>query len=237
MSYTAKKWTTDEINKAVELFRKGKDYTYISGKIEDRSAFAVQCKMEFYVFDKINNGTSYETLSSDLNRSEEELKKMYASQVKRNPGKPISTNSLNSAETITPSPLNLIPSPNNMYGMINRIITPYVEFHENLEKLKNLSSNETINKKTYKGILKILELRDADDEKFLEQLKKTVETKRITPVKSDSKTDESDIESEEESEEKNKKVNNTKKSNSEKQGSLPEKQGSTKINIPRKRIL
>jgi hypothetical protein len=235
MSYTSKKWTMEEINKAVELFRKGKDYAYISGKIEDRSGFAVQCKMEFYVFDKINNGTSYETLANDLNRSEEELKKMYASQVKRNPGKPISTNSLNTVENITVTPLNLIPSPNNMYGMINRIITPYVEFHENLEKLKNLSSNETINKKTYKGILKILELRDTDDGKFLEQLKKTVETKRITPVKSDSKTDESDNESEEESEkeskeEKNKKVNNTKKSDSE-------KQGSTKINIPRKRIL
>ena len=231
MSYTAKKWTSDEINKAVELFRKGKDYTYISGKIEDRSAFAVQCKMEFYVFDKINNGVTYETLATDLKRSEEELKKMYASQVKRNPGKPASTVSSSSVEAIVTNginSLNLTPSPNNMYGIINRIVTPYVEFHENLEKLEQLSSNETINKKTYKNILKILESRDTDDEKFLEQLKKTVETKRITPVKSDSKTDESDVESDEEE---------TKKDKNKKNKTDSEKQGSTKINIPRKRIL
>lgn len=232
MSYTAKKWTSDEINKAIELFRKGKDYTYISGKIEDRSAFAVQCKMEYYVFDKINNGVTYETLSTDLNRSEEDLKKMYASQVKRNPGKPVSTNSLSIESTVTSgiNSLSLAPSPNNMYGIINRIITPYVEFHENLEKLEQLSSNETINKKTYKNILKILESRDTDDEKFLEQLRKTVETKRIIPVKSDSKTDESDVESDEEEAKPDKNKKNKKRNDSE-------KQGSTKINIPKKRIL
>lgn len=230
MSYTAKKWTSDEINKAIELFRKGKEYTYISGKIDDRSAFAVQCKMEYYVFDKIKNGTSYETLSTDLNRSEDDLKKMYASQVKRNSGKTVSTNS-SSIEAVVTSGINITPSPNSMYGMINRIITPYVEFHENFEKLKQLSLNETINKKTYKNILKILESRDTDDEKFLDQLKKTVETKRIIPVKSDTITDESDIESDGEETKQNKKVNLDKKNTDS------EKKGSTKINIPKKRIL
>jgi hypothetical protein len=225
MSYSGKKWTTDEINKSVELFRKGKDYSYISKKLDSRSEYAVQCKMESYVFDKIGNGMSYETLSKDLNRTEEDLKNMYTSQFKRNPAK---GNNINSSkiESITSTSLNFIPSPNNMYGIINRIVSPYIEFHENLEKLEKLSSNETISKKTYKKICNILELSEIGitDDKFLEQLKKTVETKRIVPVKSDSKTDESDETSEDEIEDEKVKEKNKKMS-------------SEKNDFPRKRIL
>ena len=156
MSYTGNKWTSDEISKAVELFKKGKDYASISEKLDGRTAFAVQCKLEYYVYDKINSNTSYETLAKDFKRSESDLKKMYESQQNRNPGKTNSSNIVN-ASSITASAINFTPSPNNTYGIINRVLTPYIEYHSNLEKLEKLNKSETISNKTFKNIKKILE--------------------------------------------------------------------------------
>ena len=235
MSYTGNKWTSDEISKAVELFKKGKDYASISEKLDGRTAFAVQCKLEYYVYDKINSNTSYETLAKDFKRSESDLKKMYESQQNRNPGKTNSSNIVN-ASSITASAINFSPSPNNTYGIINRVLTPYIEYHSNLEKLEKLNKSETISNKTFKNIKKILENLSINEDKFLEQLKSTVETKRISPVKSDTISEESDNESESESEEDTKKEKKTNK-NSNKDSNKKEKQGSTKVNIPKKRIL
>ena len=145
MSYTGNKWTSDEISKAVELFKKGKDYASISDKLDGRTAFAVQCKLEYYVYDKINSNTSYETLAKDFKRSESDLKKMYESQQNRNPQKTntnsYSSNSVNTS-SITASAINFTPSPNNTYGIINRVLTPYIEYHSNLEKLEKLKRGE-----------------------------------------------------------------------------------------------
>ena len=185
-NYTAKKWTPEEVNKAVELFKKGKDYKYISDKIDGRSAFAIQCKLESYVYEKINNDTSYKSLAKELGKTEDELKKMFESQLKRNQER-------NGGVKTTPSQLPVYQaSPNTAYGLVNRIMTPFIEYHINLEKLESLKSNKTISSSTYKEIKKILDNINIDDDKFLNQLKTTVETKRINPVKSDSKTSESD---------------------------------------------
>ena len=215
-NYTAKKWTPEEVNKAVELFKKGKDYKYISEKIEGRSAFAIQCKLESYIYEKISNDTSYKSLGKELGKTEDELKKMFESQMKRNSerngGK---TNSPISTTTTT----TYQASPNTAYGLVNRIMTPYIEYYTNLEKLESLKTNKTISSSTYKEIKKILDNINIDDEKFLSQLKLTVETKRINPVKSDSKTSESDDSSDES------------ESESEK-----EKGKEPVVNIPRKRL-
>lgn len=240
MSYTGNKWTSDEISKAVELFKKGKDYSSISEKLDGRTAFAVQCKLEYYVYDKINSNTSYDNLAKDLKRSESDLKKMYESQQNRNPGK-TNSNTGSVGNSITSSSSNVIftPSPNNTYGIINRVLTPYIEYHSNLEKLEKLSKSETISNKMFKNIKKILENLSIDEDKFLEQLKSTVETKKISPVKSDTISEESDngsdsdTEPEEDTKKKTKK--DTKKGSNKKE--KEEKQGSTKINIPKKRIL
>jgi hypothetical protein len=87
---------------------------------------------------------------------------------------------------------NFFAAPNTAFGLINRIMTPFIEYNENLEKLEKLKENGTIESKTYKEIKKILNANPIDPEKFISQLKSTVETKRINPVKSDSKTSESD---------------------------------------------
>lgn len=187
MSYTAKKWTPEEVTKAVGFFKKGKDYKYISDKIEGRSAFAIQCKLESYILEKINSGMTYTALAKDFNKSENELKKMYESQFNRNASK--NGGSTNITTSTTPS---FTASPNSAYGMINRIMTPFIEYHENLEKLLKLKENETISSKTYKEIKKILDVNAIEPDKFITQLRMTSETKRINPVKSDSKTDESD---------------------------------------------
>ncbi len=217
-SYTAKKWTPEEVNKAVELFKKGKDYKYISEKVEGRSAFAIQCKLESYIYEKINNDMSYKSLAKELGKSEDELKKMFESQMKRNQEK-----NGGGKSTISPSTTQHTQhtqyqaSPNTAYGLVNRILTPYIEYHTNLEKLESLKTNKTISSSTYKEIKKILDNLNIDDDKFLNQLKTTVETKRINPVKSDSKTSESDDSSDEsESEE--------------------EKQKEPQIVVPRKRL-
>jgi major membrane immunogen (membrane-anchored lipoprotein) len=195
MSYTAKKWTPEEVNKAVELFKKGKDYKYISDKIDGRSMFAIQCKLESYIYEKINNDTSYKSLGKEFGKTEEELKKMFESQMKRNQEKNGAgkTNVLPSASTTQ----TYQAAPNTAYGLVNRIMTPYIEYHSNLEKLESLKTNKTISSSTYKEIKKILDNINIDDNKFLNQLKITVETKRINPVKSDSKTSESDNSSDE----------------------------------------
>lgn len=187
MSYTAKKWTPEEVTKAVSFFKKGKDYKYISDKIEGRSAFAIQCKLESYILEKINSGMTYSNLAKDFNKSEEELKKMYESQFNRNASK-----NGGSTTVVASSAPSFTASPNSAYGMINRIMTPFIEYHENLEKLLKLKENETISSKTYKEIKKILDNNQIEPEKFIAQLRMTTETKRINPVKSDSKTDESD---------------------------------------------
>jgi hypothetical protein len=197
-SYTAKKWTPEEVNKAVELFKKGKDYKYISEKVEGRSAFAIQCKLESYVYEKINEGSNYKQLGKQLDKPEEELKKMFESQMKRNQERNGGAGkTTNSPTTFT----QYQASPNTAYGLVNRILTPYIEYNTNLEKLESLKTNKTISSSTYKEIKKILDTLNIDDEKFLAQLKTTVETKRINPIKSDSKTSESDDSSESESEE------------------------------------
>jgi hypothetical protein len=197
-NYTAKKWTPEEVSKAVEYFKKGKDYKYISEKVDGRSAFAIQCKLESYIYEKINNDTSYKSLAKELGKSEEELKKMFESQMKRNQEK-------NGGVKATLSPTSTTTqyqaSPNTAYGLVNRIMTPYIEYHTNIEKLDSLKTNKTISSSTYKEIKKILDNLNIDDDKFLAQLKTTVETKRINPVKSDSKTSESDDSSESENEE------------------------------------
>jgi hypothetical protein len=188
MSYTAKKWTPEEVTKAVGFFKKGKDYKYISDKIDGRSPFAIQCKLESYVLEKINSGMTYANLAKDFNKSEAELKKMYESQFNRNASK----NGGATTTIATSSSPSFTASPNSAYGMINRIMTPFIEYHENLEKLLKLKENETISSKTYKEIKKILDSNAIEPEKFITQLRMTSETKRINPVKSDSKTDESD---------------------------------------------
>ncbi len=243
MSYTAKKWTSDETSKALELFKKGEDYSKISEKLEGRTAFAVQCKMEYYVYEKINSDTSYKTLAKELKKTEAELQTMYESQKKRNIGK---TTVTASQSNITPvSSMTFTPSPNNTYGIINRVLTPYIEYHSNLEKLDKLAKNETISNKTFKNIKKILDNLNVDEDKFLEQLKSTVETKRIVPVKSDTVSEESDNsesddgsdKSDSESEEVETKKTNLSSKKASKKGSIKDKQGSTKVNLPRKRIL
>lgn len=242
MSYTAKKWTSDETSKALDLFKKGEDYSKISEKLDGRTAFAVQCKMEYYVYEKINSDTSYKTLAKELKKTESELQTMYESQKKRNIGK---TTVTSSQSNITPvSSMMFTPSPNNTYGIINRVLTPYIEYHSNLEKLEKLRTSDAIPYKMFKSIKNILDNLNVDDEKFLEQLKSTVETKRIVPVKSDTISEESDNsdsddgsdESESEEEVDTKKKNSLSKKGSKK-SSKKDKQGSTKVNIPRKRIL
>jgi len=197
-NYTAKKWTPEEVNKAVELFKKGKDYKYISEKIDNRSIFAIQCKLESYIYEKINNDMSYKSLAKELGKTEDELKKMFESQMKRNTEKNnISKSTTTSTSTSTPTPTQYQASPNTAYGLVNRIMTPFIEYHSNLEKLESLKTNKTISSSTYKEIKKILDNINIEDDKFLNQLKTTVETKRINPVKSDSKTSESDDSSDE----------------------------------------
>ncbi len=218
-NYTAKKWTTEEVNKAVELFKKGKDYKYISEKVEGRSAFAIQCKLESYIYEKINNDMSYKSLAKELGKTEDEVKKMFESQMKRNQEKNggASKSTVSQSTTSFTQHTQYQASPNTAYGLVNRILTPYIEYHSNLEKLESLKTNKTISSSTYKEIKKILDNLNIDDEKFLDQLKTTVETKRINPVKSDSKTSESDDSSDEsESEE--------------------EKQKEPQIVVPRKRL-
>ncbi len=194
-NYTAKKWTPEEVNKAVEYFKKGKDYKYISEKVDGRSAFAIQCKLESYIYEKLNNDTSYKSLAKELSKTEDELKKMFESQMKRNQEKNGGVSKTTSSPTSTFSQYQA--SPNTAYGLVNRILTPYIEYHTNLEKLESLKTNKTISSSTYKEIKKILDTLNIDDDKFLNQLKTTVETKRINPVKSDSRTSESDNSSDE----------------------------------------
>jgi hypothetical protein len=228
MSYTANRWTTEEIEKAVGLYKKGKDYKYISGKIDGRSPFAIQCKLETYVLDKINNGLTYKSLAKDLNKPEEDLKTMYESQFKRNAtknGSPVtSSNNSNNNSNLNN---NFIAAPNTAFSLINRIMTPFIEYNENLLKLEKLKESGTISGKIYKEIKRILDENPIDPEKFISQLKSTVETKRICPVKSDSKTEESDNSDDDDNKD-NKEKNKKGKENEE--AMEPE------VKLPRKRL-
>jgi hypothetical protein len=166
-----------------------------------------------YSLEGINHITIVKTTKV---KSEDELKKMFESQMKRNQEKNGGAGAGKS--TISPSTASFTQhtqhtqytqhtqntqyqaSPNTAYGLINRILTPYIEYHSNLEKLESLKTNKTISSSTYKEIKKILDNINIEDDKFINQLKTTVETKRINPVKSDSKTSESDNSSESEEE-------------------------------------
>jgi hypothetical protein len=202
MSYQAKKWTSEELDTLLELIKKGKDYKYISTKLSPRSEFAVKCKFESYVFDKISNKKSTtKELAKELKLSEEEINDAYQSQFKRNMTQSQSSqsqsNSYSNTQTQSQSQsTNIFQLGSvNSYSILNRILTPYIEYHENLKKLDEIK--DMIDKKTYKKIKEILDSIDFDTEKFLSQLKKTSETLKIQPepVKSNSTTDESDVDS------------------------------------------
>jgi hypothetical protein len=241
MSYTANRWTPEEIETAVGLYKKGKDYKYISGKIDGRSPFAIQCKLETYVLDKINNGSTYKSLAKDLNKPEEDLKIMYESQFKRNAtknGNQPTTNSSNNSHTSNYTQMNnFIAAPNTAFGLINRIMTPFIEYNENLEKLEKLKESGTLDGKIYKEIKKILNANPIDPEKFITQLKSTVETKRICPVKSDSKTSESD-DSDDDNNDNNDNNNNNNNHNTTKKNikKNTENEMEPEIKLPRKRL-
>jgi hypothetical protein len=238
MSYTANRWTTEEIEKAVGLYKKGKDYKYISGKIDGRSPFAIQCKLETYVLDKINNGSTYKSLAKDLNKAEEDLKTMYESQFKRNAtknGSPVASSNSSNLSNNSNLNNNFIAAPNTAFSLINRIMTPFIEYNENLLKLEKLKESGMISGKIYKEIKRILDENPIDPEKFISQLKSTVETKRICPVKSDSKTEESDNSDDDDNNNDNEKDNKDNKEKNKK-GKENEEAMEPEVKLPRKRL-
>jgi len=209
MSYQAKKWTSEEIDTLLELIKKGKTYKYISTKIT-RSEFAVKCKFESYVFEKISNKKlTTKELAKELKLTEEEINDAYESQFKRNmtqqqgqssqgqqQGQSSQGQQQGQSSQGQSSHNNIFQLGSvNSYSILNRILTPYIEYHENLKKLEEIK--DMVDKKTFKNIKDILGSIDFDTEKFLNQLKKTSETLKIQPepVKSNSSTDESDVDS------------------------------------------
>jgi hypothetical protein len=241
MSYQAKKWTEEELSTLLDLIKKGKDYKYISTKIT-RSEFAVKCKFESYIFEKISNKKSTaKELKKELKLTEEEITDAYQSQFKRNMtqngvnggtngvngvnggtnGVNGGTNGANGANGVNIFQLGSV----NSYSIMNRILTPYIEYHKNLKKLEEIK--DVIDKKTYKKIKEILDSIEFDSDKFLTQLKKTSETLKIQPepVKSNSTTDESDVDSKQ----------STKKSDDEDEPE--ENQMPVVMKMPRKRLI
>lgn len=201
MSYQAKKWTEEELSTLLDLIKKGKDYKYISTKIT-RSEFAVKCKFESYIFEKISNKKlSTKELAKELKLTEEEITEAYQSQFKRNMtqnGGSGEKNKVNGGMNSVNGGINtniLQLGSVNSYSIINRILTPYIEYHENLKKLEELK--DLIDKKTMKKIKEILNGIEFDNNKYLAQLKKTSDTLKIQPepIKSNSTTDESDVDS------------------------------------------
>jgi hypothetical protein len=200
MSYQGKKWTDEELSTLLDLIKKGKDYKFISTKIT-RSEFAVKCKFESYIFDKISNKkATKKELARELKLTEEEIEDAYQSQFKRNMTQNGGTTKNNTVNGWVNNQVN--PGTNilqlgsvNSYSIINRILTPYIEYHENLKKLEEIK--DVIDKKTMKKIKEILNGIEFDSDKFITQLKKTSETLKIQPepIKSNSTTDESDVES------------------------------------------
>lgn len=199
MSYQGKKWTDDELSTLLDLIKKGKDYKFISTKIT-RSEFAVKCKFESYIFEKISNKkATTKELAKELKLTEEEITDAYQSQFKRNMtqnGGSTQNKSVNGGVNEVNSGTNILQLGSvNSYSIINRILTPYIEYHENLKKLEDIK--DVIEKKTYKKIKEILDGIDFDSDKYLTQLKKTSDTLKIQPepIKSNSTTDESDVDS------------------------------------------
>ena len=77
MSYQAKKWTEEELSTLLDYIKKGKDYKYISTKIT-RTEYAVKCKFESYIFEKISNKKSTQKeLAKELKLAEEEINEAY----------------------------------------------------------------------------------------------------------------------------------------------------------------
>ena len=205
MSYQGKKWTEEELTTLFDYVKKGKDYKYISTKIT-RSEFAVKCKFESYIFEKISNKKSTaKGLAKELKLTEEEITDAYQSQFKRNMNQNSgttlnktydNTNGVTNGVNGVTNGVNLFQLGSvNSYSIMNRILTPYIEYHENLKKLEELK--DSIDKKTMKNIKEILNGIEFDSDKFLTQLKKTSDTLKIQPepIKSNSTTDESDVDS------------------------------------------
>jgi hypothetical protein len=197
MSYQGKKWTDEELSTLLDLIKKGKDYKFISTKIT-RSEFAVKCKFESYIFEKISNKkATTKELAKELKLTEEEITDAYQSQFKRNMTQNGGTTQNNNKVTSeVNSGTNILQLGSvNSYSIINRILSPYIEYHSNLKKLEEIK--DVIDKKTMKKIKEILDGIDFDSDKYLTQLKKTSETLKIQPepIKSNSTTDESDVDS------------------------------------------
>jgi len=180
MSYQAKKWTEDELTTLLDLIKKGKDYKYISTKIT-RTEFAIKCKFESYIFEKISNKKlSTKELAKELKLTEEEITEAYQSQFKRNMTQHGGSGTNNNDKVNKESNTNILQLGSvNSYSIINRILTPYIEYHKNLIQLEDIK--DVIDKKTYKKIKEILDGIEFDSDKYLAQLKKTSETLKIQP--------------------------------------------------------
>ena len=251
MATTFKRWTTLEIDMMIECLKKKKSFEYISTRIE-RSTYAIKCKFETYVFDKVNSGVSYEDLIKEFELSESKLKEFYQIQLQRHneknkkdiietkPTKSIKKDSnkitieknkigipIKSKES-KQSKLNI---PNitqnilsNNINQFNMILDPYITFYENIERLKKISNK--ITKTTYDEIINIINQSKIDDTQILSDLKKINLQKKI-PVKSSSETEsesesKSESESESESESKSSKSKSSKSESSKSESSKSE---------------
>lgn len=227
MSYQGKKWTDEELSTLLDLIKKGKDYKFISTKIT-RSEFAVKCKFESYIYEKISNKkATAKELKKELKLTEEEITDAYQSQFKRNMTQNGGSTHNNKVASEVNSGTNILQLGSvNSYSIINRILTPYIEYHENLKKLEDIK--DVIDKKTMKKIKEILDSIEFDSDKYLTQLKKTSETLKIQPepIKSNSTTDESDVDSKQ----------STKKSDDEDDDDKPEERPSP-IKTLKKRLI
>jgi hypothetical protein len=225
MATTFKRWTTLEVDMMIECLKKKKTFEYISTRIE-RSTYAIKCKFETYVFDKVNSGVSYEDLTKEFGLSESKLKEFYQIQLQRHneknkkdivetkPNKPTKTikKDSNKSENKSKQTKNsdqlknfdqsILNIPNITQNILSNNINQFNMILDPYitfyENIERLKKISTkIPKITYDEIINIIDQSKIDDTQILNDLKRINLQKKI-PIKSSSETDisESDNESE-----------------------------------------
>ena len=174
MSYKngANKWTEEEKKIVIKKFKEGLTPEQIknTGKLENRSAYAIELKIYNIIYDQLQNGDTYEDLAHDYNRTKDEIKEIEKKAFKKKHEYGMSPTQYTNDGGYTLSTTTPIASDLGEFHHINRTMNTVLHFYENISRLNKLKQEKIIDEDFYNQLIKKLNKFEFDKDKIISSL-------------------------------------------------------------------
>lgn len=200
MSYKngANKWTEEEKKIVIKYFKEGMTPEQIknTGKLENRSAYAIELKIYNIIYDQLQNGDTYEDLAHDYNRTKDEIKEiekkafkkkheygMTPTQYTNDGGYTLSTSTATSTSTMPDL---------GEFHHVNRTMNTVLDFYENISRLNKLKSDNIIDEDFYNQLIKKLIKFKFDKDKIISSLDTSTQNQLSSVSHNETKSEKSE---------------------------------------------